>query len=260
MLKRRSTWLGGTGAMLLVLSLSGVVAAATVFTAATGPAPAAEPLPIVDTTATFVDIDGNGIDDACQAVPAVAADQTVIDAEIATVDLNADGVISTTEAAHSARIGGANCNHGGYVSWIAQHKHDCVVAPTEPIVPVVQPVDAIVVTAETDETETPDATEPDADAPEADAPEADACSADSASITGAKKDKVAAAAARAASKAERTLARETAKAERTAARTAAKAERTAAREAAKAERAAARNAAKAARAAAHAAKAKNHSH
>jgi hypothetical protein len=235
--------------MLLVLSLSGVVAAATAFTAATGPAPAAEPLPIVDTTATFVDIDGNGIADDCQAVPAVAAEQTVIDAEIAIVDLNADGVISTTEAAHSARIGGANCNHGGYVSWIAQHKHDCVVAPTEPIAPVVQPVDATVATAETDETETPDATEPDADAPEA-----DACSADSASITGALKDKVAAAAARAASKAERALARETAKAERTAARTAAKAERTAAREAARAERAAARDARKAA------AKAKHHSH
>jgi hypothetical protein len=242
MLKRRSTWLGGTGAMLLVLSLSGVVAAATAFTAASGPAPAAEPLPVVDTTATFVDIDGNGIDDTCQTEPAVAADQTVLDAEIATVDLNADGVISTTEAAHSPRIGGANCNHGGYVSWIAQHKHDCVVAPTDP---TVQPVDATVTTAEeTDETETPDATEPDADAPKA-----GACDADTASITGAKKDKVAAAAARAASKAERTLARETAKAERTAARDAAKAERTAARAAAKA-----------ARQAAHAAKAKHHSH
>jgi hypothetical protein len=228
--------------MLLVLSLSGVVAAATVFTAATGPAPAAEPLPTVDTTASFEDIDGNGIDDDCQAVRAVAADQTVIDAEVATVDVNADGVISTTEAAHSARIGGKNCNHGGYVSWIAHQSDTCTVAPTDP---TVQPVVATLVTAdetaETDETETPDATQP----------EADACdvTADSSVITASTKDKVAAAAARAASKAERKLAHEAAKAERTAARTAAKAERNAARDAKKA-----------AQKAAHAAKAKHHSH
>ncbi len=252
MLKRRSTWLGGTGAMLLVLSLSGVVAAATVFTAATGPAPAAEPLPTVDTTASFEDIDGNGIDDDCQAVPAVAADQTVIDAEVATVDVNADGVISTTEAAHSARIGGKNCNHGGYVSWIAHQSDTCTVAPTDG---TVQPVVATTVagteanqsdenadeTAETDETETPDATEPDADACDA--------TVDSSVITASTKDKVAAAAARAASKAERKLAHEVAKAERAAARTAAKAERNAARDAKKA-----------AQKAAHAAKAKHHSH
>ena len=50
---------------------------------------------------------------------------TPVTAEQATVDTNADGVISTTEAAHSARTGGKNCNHGGYVSWIAHQKHDC---------------------------------------------------------------------------------------------------------------------------------------
>ena len=55
---------------------------------------------------------------------------------------NADGVISTTEAAHSARTGGKNCNHGGYVSWIAQHKHDCVTAPTEEEPTAEEPVTA----------------------------------------------------------------------------------------------------------------------
>ncbi len=224
MLKRRSSWLGGTGALLLVLSLSGVALGVT--------PPDAEPVEpvVVDTTATFEDLDGNGIDDDCQEVAAVD-DPTAAAAELLTVDTDADGVISTTEAAHSARIGGENCNHGGYVSWVAQHKHDCVVEE-----PVAEPVVELIVT-------TPPDAEPDA--------EVEACETDEdAAITGAKKDKVAAKAARDASKAERTLAREAKKIERQAA----KAERTVAREASKAERNAAkaarhaeRNAAKAAR-------------
>lgn len=217
MLKRRSSWLGGAAALFLVLSLSGVALGVT--------PPDAEPVEpvVVDTTATFEDLDGNGIDDDCQEVAAVE-DPTTAAAELLTVDTDADGVISTTEAAHSARIGGKNCNHGGYVSWIAQHKHDCVVeAPVAE--PVVEPTVELIVT-------TPPDAEPDA--------EVEACETDEdAAITGAKKDKVAAAAARAASKAERTLARQAVKAERQAA----KAERTVAREATKAER----NAAKAAR-------------
>ena len=212
MLKRRSSWLGGATALFLVLSLSGVALGVT--------PPDAEPVEpvVVDTTATFEDIDGNGIDDDCQEVAAVE-DTTAAAAELLTVDTDADGVISTTEAAHSARIGGKNCNHGGYVSWIAQHKHDCVVEE-----PVAEPVVELIVT-------TPPDAEPDA---------VETCETDDdAAITGAKKDKVAAAAARAASKAERTLARQAAKAQREAA----KAERTVARQATKAER----NAAKAAR-------------
>jgi hypothetical protein len=172
----------------------------------------------VDTTATYEDIDGNGIDDDCQAVPAVE-DLTAAAAELLTVDLDANGIISTTEAAHSPRIGGKNCNHGGYVSWIAHQKGECTEVP-----PVVEPTVAetvvLVVT-----------TPPDAEPDRVEACETDVTPA----ITAAKKDKLAAAAAREASKAERKLAHQAAKAERTAARAAAKAERNTARDAAKAE-------------------------
>lgn len=114
----RSTWLAGGGALLLALTLSGVVAAAALVTAIATPS-VDEPLPvIVDTTLTFEDLDGNGIDDDCQ--DAVVADEAAAAAAEAAADLNADGVISTSEAAQSGRIGGTNCNHGGYVSTVAQ--------------------------------------------------------------------------------------------------------------------------------------------
>ena len=80
MTKRRSTWLGASGALFLVLSLSGVAAGAT--------PPDAVPDVVVDTTATFEDIDGNGIDDDCQDVDAVA-DEDAAAAELLTVDTNA---------------------------------------------------------------------------------------------------------------------------------------------------------------------------
>ena len=204
MLKRRSTWLGGTGGLLLVLSLSGVVAGATMFTAVVEPAPeVVEPGEPVDTTATFEDVNGDGIDDDCQEdevadVPAAEAAETAVDAD-------ADGVISTTEAAHSNRIGGKNCNHGGYVSWIA-HQDGCAVEPTEPV--------ADVCDEEVDEADT------DAEA--------------------AKKDKDAARAFRAARKAERALAREAAKAERALGRETKRSERATAHDAKKAERQAAK--------------------
>ena len=233
MMKRRSTWLAGSGSLLLILSLSGLVSGAE--------PPATDPVVTVDTTATFEDLNGDGIDDDCTAA-VETLDQTAVDAELATVDTNADGVISTTEAAHSPRIGAKNCNHGGYVSWIAHQNHDCTTAPAD------ETVDPA---AETDETVVLVVTTP----PDAEPDRVESCETDATpAITAAKKDKVAAAAARAASKAERTLARETAKAERTLARETAKAERTAAREASKAEKNAARDARKAA------AKAKHHSH
>ena len=194
MLKRRSKWLAGGGALLLTLSISGIVAAAE-------PA-VTDPVVTVDTTATFEDLNGDGIDDDC-TVAVEVLDQVAVDAEVATVDTNADGVISTSEAAQSPRTGGKNCNHGGYVSWIAHQNHNCVVDE-----PVVEPtVDEVVTTP-------PDA-EPDVTV-EACEPAADG-------------------AARAAIKAERVLAREAAKTARDAAHAAAKAER----EAAKAERKAA---------------------
>jgi hypothetical protein len=230
MTKRRSTWLGGTGALFLILSLSGVAAGAT--------PPDAVPDVVVDTTASFEDIDGNGIDDDCQDVAAVA-DEDAAAAELLTVDVDANGVISTTEAAHSDRIGGKNCNHGGYVSWIAHQDVTCAVEPTVP--ETVEPAVELIVAEPEDEVVEP---------------EADACTeADASGVEAIKAEKAATRALRAVLKAERQLARETAKAERTATRDAAKAERTSARDAMKAERAAAkaakhseRNAAKAAKA------------
>jgi len=199
MLKRRSTWVGGTVSLILILCLSGLVAAAE--------QPVTEPVVVVDTTARYEDLDGNGIDDDCQDTAPVVdgtAPATVA-AESASVDADGNGVISQSEAAHSPRTGGTNCNHGGYVSWMAHQEHE---------------------------------------------------SDDDAAITGAKKDKVAAAAAREASKAQRALARDAAKAERALARDAAKAERALARDAAKAERIAARDAKHAERQAAKAARTK----
>ena len=210
MTKRRSTWLGTIGALFLVLSLSGVAAGAT--------PPDAVPDEVVDTTATFEDIDGNGIDDDCQDVDAVADADAAAAADLA-VDANADGVISTSEAAHSDRIGGKNCNHGGYVSWIAHQDVACEVTPTEP---ATEPaVELIVAEPEDGDDEPPSPKSRRAATPTRPASRP------------RRHEKAVAAELRAALKAERTLARETAKAERTAARDAAKAERTAARDAAR---------------------------
>jgi hypothetical protein len=228
MLKRRSRWLAGAAGLFLVLSMSGVAMGVT----------PPDAVPDVDTTATFEDVDGNGIDDDCQEAVA-AADPDAVAAELLIVDVNADGVISTTEAAHSARTGGKNCNHGGYVSWIAQHKHDCVAEPTvdEPTESGEDETGAPGETVELVVTTPPDA-EPDADA--------DACdqSSDEADADSAEADHAAIVAARLAAKAERTLAHQVKKAEREAAHAAKKAERATAKAAKQAER----QAAKAARA------------
>jgi hypothetical protein len=69
--------------------------------------------------AAYVDVNGNGIDDTCET-DAVVADPAAAAAADAAVDLDGDGTISVSEAAQSDRIGGVNCNHGGYVSWVAQ--------------------------------------------------------------------------------------------------------------------------------------------
>lgn len=221
MLKRRSRWLAGAAGLFLVLSMSGVAMGVT----------PPDAVPDVDTTATFEDVDGNGIDDDCQAEVAVAAPDTVT-AEQATVDTDADGVISTTEAAHSARIGGENCNHGGYVSWIAQHKHDCATEPTEEASTAEESGDGDEPTE--GETVLVVTTPPDA---ESDA-DADAC--DDVDAASVKKDHKAAAAARLAAKVERKLAHAAAKAERTLAHQTSKTERQAAKAARAAERAAAK--------------------
>ena len=110
--------------MLLALSLSGVVAAAALVTAITSPQVEEVP-PVVDTTLTFEDLDGDGVDDDCD--DEVVADEAAAAAAEAAVDLNSDGVISTSEAAQSGRIGGKNCNHGGYVSSVAHADEACEV-------------------------------------------------------------------------------------------------------------------------------------
>ncbi len=97
--------------MLLVLSMTGLAAAATLVDDTT---PA--------TLSTFEDLNGNGIDDDCET--AVTADAAAVTLAMADVDVNADGVISTTEAAHSGWVGGKNCNHGGYVSMVAHGSAD----------------------------------------------------------------------------------------------------------------------------------------
>ncbi len=113
----RSTWLAGGGAVLLAVSLSGVVAAAALVAAITTPQVDEAPPADVDTTLTFEDLDGDGVDDDCDGDVQVNEDDAA--AAEAAVDLNDDGVISTSEAAQSDRIGGTNCNHGGYVSTVA---------------------------------------------------------------------------------------------------------------------------------------------
>jgi hypothetical protein len=110
--------------VLLALSLSGVVAAAALVTAIVTPQVEEVP-PVVDTTLTFEDLDGDGIDDDCD--DEVVADEGAAAAAEAAVDLNDDGVISTSEAAQSGRIGGTNCNHGGYVSMVAHGDEACEV-------------------------------------------------------------------------------------------------------------------------------------
>ena len=110
----RTGWLAGSGGLLLVLALSGVVMGATL---ATDTDPATELTEPVDTTATFEDLDGNGVDDDCDET--VVADPEAAAAAFAAADLDGDGEISVTEAAQSGWIGGLNCNHGGYVSAVA---------------------------------------------------------------------------------------------------------------------------------------------
>jgi hypothetical protein len=119
----RSKWLAGGGAVLLALSMTGLAAAATLVDDTT---PA--------TIATFEDLNGNGIDDDCETA-VVLPNPDAVTLAMAAVDANADGVISTTEAAHSDWVGGANCNHGGYVSTVSKGTADACDAADAPEAP-----------------------------------------------------------------------------------------------------------------------------
>jgi hypothetical protein len=258
----RRSGLASAGALSLVLAASGI-AAASHFTLATRPAadpqdPVVDPAPIVDTTATWEDVDGNGIDDDCQATPAEANTDAAAAADKA-ADLNGDGVLSQSEAAQSGRIGGKNCNHGGYVSAMAHAKHDCTTPPateptdgdtTEPTTPT------ITLTLAGDDEQGEDADEQGEDAQDQgdDAEDGDEAKDESGDAPACDADtKVA---DHEAAKEARTAAHDAAKAERDAK----KAEAKAARDAAKAERKAAHANAKAAGHAKHANKGKSHSH
>ena len=113
----RTTSLAGSGALVLVLVVSGVVAAASLLTAIAAPVADPDAPPVVDTSRTWEDVDGDGLDDDCD--DAVEANEDAAQAADEAVDLDGDGTISVSEAAQSERIGGVNCNHGGYVSWVA---------------------------------------------------------------------------------------------------------------------------------------------
>jgi hypothetical protein len=139
----RTTSMASVGAVVLVLMFAGLAMGRVVLNDSTPTVTTDAPV-APDTTATFDDINGNGIDDDCEENE--VADPAAVAAELLAVDTNADGVISVTEAAHSARTGGQNCNHGGYVSWVAQGSQDATTDTTtdaaapDTCVPVPPPV------------------------------------------------------------------------------------------------------------------------
>jgi hypothetical protein len=99
--------------------------------------------------AAFVDLNGNDIDDTCETDP-IVEDAIAAEAAEAAVDLDGDGTISVSEAAHSDRIGGKNCNHGGYVSWVAQGScADPTTTPEQPALVTGPDPDAVAVASVT---------------------------------------------------------------------------------------------------------------
>jgi len=111
----RTTLFAWAGALILALSASGLVAAATLVgdTAPTTDGQVTGP----GASSTFMDTNGDGIADSCQS--GVVADQAAADAALKAADTNGDGTVSVSEAAHTNWVGGPNCNHGGYVSSVA---------------------------------------------------------------------------------------------------------------------------------------------
>lgn len=248
----RPTWIAVTWTALL-LALLVFAAGQTALSQA----------PSTRMVAVFEDINGNDIDDSCEEGEVADADAAA--AAEAAVDVDGDKTISVSEAARSDRIGGKNCNHGGYVSWVAHGSCGQAETPAEqpeqalvtgPTVEVVadEESDATDDCADEPDEESAEGPDEDSDGPTADceevaAPERDPALDDQKNAHGkwvssvARSDAIggkncnhggavseAAKKDRAAEKAER----DTAKAERKAERDAAKAERKAARDEAKA--------------------------
>lgn len=159
----RSAWLAAGGAMLLALSLSGIAAGAVLVGDDTDtvlqPVEPAEG--VTDTTLTFEDTDGNGVDDDCQDAVVVANPAAVTEA-MSAVDLDGDLVISVSEAAQSDWTGGANCNHGGYVSSVANGSDEDVDEDTDPEDPAAAECPAVVEPVPAPAVETPVDTSPNA--------------------------------------------------------------------------------------------------
>ena len=129
MFKRlRTGSIAGSAALVLVMALSGIAMGAPLASDEEPAGPA------------IVDVNGDGIDDTCQVD--VVEDAAAAEAAFDAADANGDGTISVSEAAQSGWVGGANCNHGGYVSAVARADDACatddegseeepVVEPTE---------------------------------------------------------------------------------------------------------------------------------
>lgn len=236
----RPTWVTATWVALLLVLVAFAASQARL-----------SPVPPTGMVAAFVDLNGNDIDDSCEDPLTVLPDETKAAEAEAAVDLDGDGTISVSEAAQSDRIGGVNCNHGGYVSWVAQGSCPDPVEEPAPALVTGPALDAAAATT-CEETTTPEeAAAPAADCEEVAPPERDPaldeqknghgkwvstvaqsdakggknCNHGGAVSEAAKKDHEAAKAARDAAKAER----EAARAERKAEREAAKAAREAAR-------------------------------
>lgn len=111
----RRPGLAAGAAALLVLALAGTTLGADTLVG-TEVIDTEDP-PVVGTSLTWEDRDGDGIDDDCD--DEVVPDPDAIAASDAAADTDGDGVISVDEAARTDRIGGPDCNHGGYVDGVA---------------------------------------------------------------------------------------------------------------------------------------------
>jgi hypothetical protein len=111
----RTQGLAMAAALLLVLGLAGTSLGATVLVG-TDTVETEDP-PAADTSLTWEDLDGDGIDDDCDAE--VVPDPEAVAASDAAADTDGDGTISVDEAARTERIGGPDCNHGGYVDGVS---------------------------------------------------------------------------------------------------------------------------------------------